>query len=343
MNAVLKEVPQTVIADYSPTEQALAALRGKYTNVVFDLKTTKGDKDARAARLELVRLRTSLEVKRKAIKAPALAYAKLIDTEANRITIEIVALEKPIDEQIKADEKRREDERAEQARIEQIRRDGILAKINTLRARANDTDSLTSDQVDQAWHDLDEEEITAEVYQEFVSAAKTAKSETLDKLGERYTRALAAEQEAARLKAQREDNAREAERLAAIKREQEAQAENLRRQQEELQAQQEALRIQQQSALPKLAPAPVQAGVVHSAAFHPPSRQPDDLADLPFPEEMRMPDSEADLMLDEPQPAPVASNRPSNDDIAITLANHYRVDIETVNEWLSEWEAVIPY
>lgn len=70
---------------------------------MWDVSTTKGDREARAARKELVTLRTSLEAKRKELKAPALERAKLIDTEAKRIEAEIRSLEDPIDALIVAD------------------------------------------------------------------------------------------------------------------------------------------------------------------------------------------------------------------------------------------------
>lgn len=58
-------------------------------------------------------LRTSLEAKRKELKAPALERSRLIDSEAKRIESEIRSLEDPIDALITAEEQRRERERAE--------------------------------------------------------------------------------------------------------------------------------------------------------------------------------------------------------------------------------------
>ena len=117
------------IVAYSRTEHALAILRGKYKGATYDLTTTAGDKLARAARLELKTLRTDLEKKRAELKAPALLFGKTIDSEAARLTAEIQALETPIDAQIKADEKRREDERIAKEQAEAARRkvhtDGI--------------------------------------------------------------------------------------------------------------------------------------------------------------------------------------------------------------------------
>jgi hypothetical protein len=53
-----------VLVSYSRTEAAIAELKARYSGVRFDLATTAGDRAARAARLELVRLRTSLDAKR---------------------------------------------------------------------------------------------------------------------------------------------------------------------------------------------------------------------------------------------------------------------------------------
>lgn len=108
------------ITEYSPTAAALAELRTKFAGVVYDVSTGKGMTEAKAARMELRSLRTGLEAKRKEIKAPALERCRAIDDEAKRITAEIVALEDPIDEQIRKEEARKEAERA--AKVEAERR-----------------------------------------------------------------------------------------------------------------------------------------------------------------------------------------------------------------------------
>jgi len=134
-DTIIKEPPVTAVAEYSPIAAGLAAARARYADVVWDLTTTRGNEEARRARKELVSLRTGLEAKRKEIKAPLLAQAKLVDDEARRITAELLQLEEPIDELIKADERRREEERAareaaEKARVAAIR-DYILDTAET--------------------------------------------------------------------------------------------------------------------------------------------------------------------------------------------------------------------
>ena len=120
------------VQEYSAVYAGLAALRGRFAGVVFDLATTEGDKLARAGRLELVRLRGQIEARRVEVKAPVLKRGKLIDSEAARITAEIIKMETPIDEQIKADERRRAAEALEQKRIEAAHRAECQARIDAL-------------------------------------------------------------------------------------------------------------------------------------------------------------------------------------------------------------------
>ena len=128
--------PVSAVAEYTKTALALAELRQRLAGKVYALQTVAGDKEARADRLELVRLRTSLEAKRKELKAPALERSRLIDAEAKRIEGEILALEGPIDAQIRADERRREEERAARAAAEAARVAALRKRIEYLRGIA---------------------------------------------------------------------------------------------------------------------------------------------------------------------------------------------------------------
>lgn len=130
-----------VLVTYSRTEAALTDLRTRYAGATFDLTTTKGDKAARSARQELVTLRTGLEKKRLELKRPAMEFGKKIDAEAERIAGQIRALEKPIDEQIVADEKRREKEAAERKLVDDARKKvhtDNIAKISAMLVGAED-------------------------------------------------------------------------------------------------------------------------------------------------------------------------------------------------------------
>lgn len=196
--------PTTAIAEYSPTAAALADLRARFEGVAFDVTTTKGNKEARAARMELVRLRTSLEAKRKELKAPALERSRLIDAEAKRIEAEILALETPIDEQIKAEEARREQERERKAEAERRRVAAIQERIDEIKSfPVRAAGSKSSIVMEARIGDLVAIEID-ETFAEFRPAAEAAHAQALAAMRELLAAARGHEEEARRLRAERE-------------------------------------------------------------------------------------------------------------------------------------------
>lgn len=226
------------LIEYSQTEAALAELRQRYADVAWDLTTTKGDKEARAARKELVSLRTALEAKRQELKAPALERSRLIDAEAARIKAEIEALEKPIDAQIKADEARRERERQEKAEREALRVAKHQAAIQAIRSIPVDALGSGSERLRNVIQSL-EGTIYGEELEEFQPIAERARLDSLDQLRALLVKAEAAEAEAKRLaeeraelERQRAEHARLAAEAAEAQRAAEAAAAEQRRQQE---------------------------------------------------------------------------------------------------------------
>ncbi|WP_019573412.1 DUF1351 domain-containing protein [Curvibacter lanceolatus] len=255
----------TVIVQYSRTEAALAILVNRYQGVVFDMTTTKGDKEARAARLELTTLRTSLEKKRKEFKAPALEFGKRIDSEAARVTAEIEALEKPIDAQIKADEGRRAAEKAERDRLAAERAAMFQAKISAIRACVGRCQGITSERIANGIAQVELIDVSPEAMEEFSGEATLAKTETLEAMRTMHDTAKLREDEAARVEAQRIENERvaaeqrrQAEALAAQQAALEQAAAELRAQQEAQKAEAERLEAAKaQAAAPAIAaPAP---------------------------------------------------------------------------------------
>ena len=201
----------TVLVKYRKTEAALAELRTKYKGIAFDLTTTKGDKEARAARLELVTLRTGLEKKRKEFKAPALEFGKKIDSEAERITAEIVALETAIDLQIKADEKRRADEKAEKERIEAERVQALRAKVAAIWALVEKCHGISAERIGKGIAMVQAIDTSPVVFFELSGDAEQTRSETVKAMQAMHAAAVEREAEAARIEVQRVEN----ERLAA--------------------------------------------------------------------------------------------------------------------------------
>lgn len=194
------------IAEYSKTEAALAELRLKYQNATFDVTVASGMKDARVARATLRTLRTGLEAKRTEIKAPILKQGALIDSEAKRITRELLALEDPIDTQIRTEERRVEDlrlaaERAEAERLDAIERERKAAEA---RALAEEKARLAAAQkrLDEERAQLEADQKAARGRAEAESASradaalKVAKA--LDDAARESRERIAAEEEAAR-------------------------------------------------------------------------------------------------------------------------------------------------
>lgn len=237
----------TAIAEYKPVEAGLAELRQRYANVVFDLTTAAGDKAARAARKELVTLRTSLEAKRKALKAPALDYSRRIDSEAQRITAEIAKLEEPIDEQIKADEQRREAERQRRADEEARRIAAHQARVAEIAAAPLSATILDAAGIARLIDDVREIRLGPE-FEEFGAAAGEAKEKALVRLREMHAAAVAREAEAARLAAERaelerlraEQAERERQERERVEAERRAEAERQRAERERIAAEQRA-------------------------------------------------------------------------------------------------------
>ena len=222
------------LVQYSRTEAALAELKARHAGATFDLATTAGDKAARAARLELVTLRTTLEKTRKGFKEPALEFGRMIDAEAKRITVEILALEEPIDRQIKADEQRRATEKAERERIEAERIAGHEAGLAKIRSYVASAAGLPAARITvgidrlEAWSQA----FDPATWEEFADSASTALTETHAALVDMRAKAQAREDEAARVDAQRVENERVQAEIAAQRKELADAAEALRLRQE---------------------------------------------------------------------------------------------------------------
>lgn len=221
-----KNTTECAIVEYRPVAAALAELRKKYGNVVYDVTTTAGMRDAVAARAEIRTLRTSLEKERQRIKRPALERARLIDDEAKTITAALVELETPIHEAIKEEERRKEEEKARKAAIETARVMAIQDKIDAMRMLPTQLCDADEEALAEAAARLSSTEITSDEYEEFTSAAVITRDTTVQHL--------------LRLQDSRRERRLEEERLAAARREAEEREAELRRREEELERQREA-------------------------------------------------------------------------------------------------------
>lgn len=206
---LLDRPPVTEIAEYSPTAAALAGLRARLSNVAYDVTTGKGLDIAKKDRAEVRDLRVALEKKRVELKAPALERSRLIDAEAKALTAELVALEKPIDDQIKAEERRKEAEKA--AREEQAREEAafIQGQFDTMRENIAFCAGQSAQTIRNVISDFTGLQITLEVFGDRTGEAQQAKTETLARLEVMHAAAAAHEAEVARMATEREELARQ--------------------------------------------------------------------------------------------------------------------------------------
>lgn len=215
-----KDQPAKKIAAYSKTEAALAELNARYAGVVFD-PTPAGLKAAKEARATIRGYRTGIESTRKQIKAPVLEQCRLIDAEAERITAELEKLEKPIDEQIKAEEARKEAEREAAAEAERVRVSLIRDKIAGITGWPSVIVSQPSESIASAIAEMTAITITLEEYAEFSGEALAARAAALRSMNELHAAAVAREAEAARIQQEREELERLRDEAAERERQQE--------------------------------------------------------------------------------------------------------------------------
>jgi hypothetical protein len=214
--------PEKALAEFDVTEAALAEIK---TYEKVEIQDSKSEAVVRKYRQEVRTLRTDVEKKRKDLKAPAIAYGKLIDKTAKELTARLLPTETILDEKVKAVEAVAEAKRAEKMAAEKIRTDAIQEELAKLTARINAglEANLPSSKIKESldWLIWESEEPKEEIYQEFTDTAK----DTILKGIESATAYLErTEKWEAEKKAQEElaaKNKAEAERLAKIAKEQE--------------------------------------------------------------------------------------------------------------------------
>jgi len=269
------------IQEYNETDAALTILTEKYALVIYDVTTTAGMASARVARAEIKGYRTFLEKKRTELKAPALERSRLIDAEALRIKTELLLLEGPIDEQIKAEEARKEAEKAAKAEAERMRITNIVNKIEQINFVCDRAAAWTAEETARVVTNLTNLVVDAENYQEYLPNALDAQAEALKKLTDIYSEKLAQEAEAARIEAehiaaeaQREAEHQERERLAQIE------FDRLAGEREELRLQQEAFAAEQAESIRLRAESERAAQAVRDAEAAEVRRQQDEAAEI---------------------------------------------------------------
>lgn len=235
------------VAPLQAMEATLQALAERYRNVAFDLKTTKGLNEAKAARNELREQgRYAVQRAMSAFKAEANTAKRDIELLAEKMVAITVGAETAIDTQIKAREAEIEAEKKAKAEAEAKRVAEFEGKISDIRSFLTRARGLPSFRIANGIEILAKMTFPAEAWAEYAVPAANAQCETLEGMNALRKETEAAEQEAARIEAQRLENERVAAEQAERQRTLDAQAAELKRQQDEiaaLRAQAEAQRL----------------------------------------------------------------------------------------------------
>lgn len=211
MKQIQKEVDNGAITEYNETAARIAELKSTYGTEVPDASTKDGYDRAKQIAGEMTTLRTSLEKKRKEYKAPVLAFGKMIDSEAKRITAEIVEIEEPFKSAY-----REIDEEKKRIKLEIEER---IIYIKDMPTRAIESES--SEVIEAMINELAEYDVSKETFGRRVDEASALVATTLNRLSELHAKQIEAEQEQIRIEAERvelEKLRREAEEREAAQR-----------------------------------------------------------------------------------------------------------------------------
>jgi len=225
---------QGEVAKFDKIAAGLAAIEAAHPkNVIVDaINTPAGMRSAEAAWRAWRGPRLEVEKARKAAKAPVLALGKAIDSFAAELETKLLAGEDHYKAQITAEEERRAAVKAEEERKERERIGMHQAGIATIRAYLEHCrqPGMTAARVANGIASLAALTFPPEKWQEYAVPAANAQCETLEAMRKLQAELQAREDEAARLEAQRIEQAR-------VQAELDAQRAELARQAAELAAQ----------------------------------------------------------------------------------------------------------
>lgn len=245
MTAVAPKVAVTDIAEYRPHEEQIVRLETTYANLVVDCSTSEGLANAKEVRVDIRDVRYALANTTKTALVPYQQAVKDAQARVNQVKEfgealkeRVLAIEAPVDEAIKAEEKRAADAKAERERVEAERVEAIRKKITRFSSVAAAYASRSAADVAAVLQSVKESVILPDEYAEFEAEATIARDNAIDQLEALHRAAVDREEAAAKLLAQQKelDELREKQRIA------DAEAEELRKQR----AEEDRLRLKKQ-------------------------------------------------------------------------------------------------
>lgn len=199
----------TAVAEFDRVAAGIGTLKQQYAGVVFDVATTAGMKAACEARAAIRAPRYEVEKVRKAVKAPLLKLGKDVDARAAQITADLLAIEEPVDQQIKTEEARKEEERKAKVEAERRRIAEILARINAIRDWPVDCAGGPASLIQQKLRHANEYVILPELFQELAATAAATLEASRASLLKLWNDRQAHEAEQERLRLEREELAKQ--------------------------------------------------------------------------------------------------------------------------------------
>ncbi len=243
--AVAPAAAVTDIAEYRPHEEQIVRLETTYAKLVVDCSTSDGLASAKEVRVDIRDVRYALDKTTKTALVPYQQKVKEAQARVNQVkefgeTLKsrVLAIEEPVDEAIKAEEKRIADAKAERERVEAERVEAIRAKITRFSSVAAAYASRSAADVATVLQSVKESVILPEEYAEFEAEGTIARDNAIEQLESLHKSAVDREEAAAKLLAQQKelDELREKQRIA------DAEAEELRKQR----AEEDRLRLKKQ-------------------------------------------------------------------------------------------------
>lgn len=202
----------TSLVKLSKSEKLVADLLAAHKAMKYSMATTKEAAATRAFRARCVELRTSVAKHCLMLRKPAITFGKEVIAAEKALVAQIEAVEAVSDAVIKADEKRRADEKAAQEKAEAERKQAIDEAIGEITSRVVACIGQSAAFIGETIQWLDNTEITEEDFGDRKAEASTALAETRARLVTMQATAEAAESAAAdakiaadRLKQQQEE------------------------------------------------------------------------------------------------------------------------------------------
>lgn len=181
MQTKIISMEQTQIINYNVTDASIAELKIRVAETLMEWDG-KDFEIIKAAKREVLKLRTGIEPLRKEYVADALEYQRKINAEAKRVVTTLEAIEKPLDDILEAEKARIEAERLAKIKAEQERVAAIQSKIALIRELPLKCVNKSITYINETLAYFDQIANDSFDYEELSLEATIAKRETLAKL-----------------------------------------------------------------------------------------------------------------------------------------------------------------